>query len=240
MGTGPGKESRAGKHDSLIIETGSCVLDQGPIETTLYSLARDPPPQRRQRRSGERHLSLLRVGMLDVAGRRELCLVRNISAGGMMIRAYSDIDEGERAIVELKQGEPIAGVVRWADNGCIGLHFDAPIDVIGLITTSLDGPRPRMPRIAVDRTAWIRVKGEAPVRSRVSDISQGGARVEAEGKFAAGAQVMVSIAGLAPQPAVVRWNENGVYGLTFNRILALPDLVAWLQAGGPPAIAQAG
>lgn len=216
------------------------MLDQGPIETTLYSLVDDPPPQRLQRREGERHLSLLRVGMLDVAGRRELCLVRNVSAGGMMIRVYSDIDAGERAIVELKQGEPIAGVVRWAESSCIGVHFDSPIDVFGLISTSLEGPRPRMPRIAVDRTAWLRVQGEAPVRARVSDISQGGARVEASGLLPVGAHVVVSIEGLAPQPAVVRWNEHGVYGLTFNRILALPELVAWLQASEPPALAHAG
>lgn len=216
------------------------MLDQGPIETTLYSLADDPPPQRLQRRAGERHLSLLRVGMLDVAGRRELCLVRNVSAGGMMIRVYSDIDEGERAVVELKQGEPIAGVVRWAENGCIGVYFDAPIDVIGLISTSLEGPRPRMPRIAIDRKAWLRVKGEAPIRARVRDISQGGARVEASGLLPAGAHVVVSIEGLAPQSGVVRWNEDGVYGLTFNSILALPDLVAWLQASEPPALAHAG
>ena len=161
-------------------------MDPGPLETTLYSLANDPPPQRFQRRTGERHLSLLRVGILSVAGRRELCLVRNISAGGMMIRVYSHIDEGDRASVELKQGEPIAGVVRWVEDGCIGVHFGAPIDVISLISTSLEGPRPRMPRIAVDRLAWLRVMGEAPMRARVSDVSQGGARLETPGKLPVG------------------------------------------------------
>ena len=34
---------------------------------------------------------------------------------------------------------------------------------------------------------------------------------------------------LAPQQGVVRWNENGSYGVTFNRLVALPELVGWLQ-----------
>ena len=178
--------------------------------------------------------------MLTIAGRSELCLVRNISVGGMMIRVYSRVAEGERAIVELKQGEPVAGVVRWVEDGCIGMHFDAPIDVISLISTSLEGPRPRMPRIVVDRLAWIHTKGEAPIRARVSDISQGGARLEEAGKLPVGAHVVLSIEGLSPQPAVVRWNEDGVYGLTFNRIIALPELVHWLQTEEPPARALAG
>jgi hypothetical protein len=211
------------------------MLHQGLPETTLYSLASEPPAQVEQRRSGERHLSLLRVGTLIVAARRELCLIRNVSAGGMMIRVYSEIGEGERLTVELKQGEPIEGVVRWAENGCIGVHFDQPVDVISLISTSLEGPRPRMPRIAVDRTAWVRPEGESRVRTRVTDISQGGVRVESTAKLATGTPVVVLIDGLAAQPAVVRWSGGGVYGVTFNRILALQDLVHWLRGEEPAA-----
>ena len=37
-------------------------------------------------------------------------------------------------------------------------------------------------------------------------------------------------AGLDPQPALVRWNEGGQLGATFNRLLPLADLVAWLHA----------
>ncbi len=119
------------------------------------------------------------------------------------------------------------------------MHFDQSIDVLSLISTSLEGPRPRMPRIAVDRLAWLRPKGEAAIRARVSDISQGGARLDAPGRLPVGAHVVVSIEGLAPQSAVVRWNENGIYGLTFNSVLALPQLVHWLQADEPAQRAQA-
>ena len=115
-------------------------MDRQPVETTLYSLdGKTPEPS--GRRTGERHLSLLRVGALLVADRRELCLIRNISAGGMMIRAYSTIEPDTRVSIELKQGEPVSATVKWARDENVGLEFDEPIDVISLISTSEEEPR---------------------------------------------------------------------------------------------------
>jgi hypothetical protein len=41
--------------------------------------------------------------------------------------------------------------------------------------------------------------------------------------------VIVALNGLSPQPGRVRWKEGESYGVTFNRVIALSDLVAWLQ-----------
>jgi hypothetical protein len=41
--------------------------------------------------------------------------------------------------------------------------------------------------------------------------------------------VIVTLNGLAPVPGVVRWCEGDSYGITFNRAIALPALVAWLH-----------
>ena len=49
---------------------------------TVYSLS-EKAPERPDRRSDERYVSLLRVGALTIQGRRELCLIRNVSAGGI-------------------------------------------------------------------------------------------------------------------------------------------------------------
>jgi hypothetical protein len=202
-------------------------VEEQAVETTIYSLATSAPTQP-ERRGGDRYLSLLRVGAIVVEGRRELCLIRNISAGGMMIRAYSNIAVGTRLSVELKQGDPVKGVVKWVDNGMTGVTFDAPIDVVLLLAPPGDGPRPRLPRIEVDCTAWVREDGDV-VRTRVLNISQGGLCVEARAPLTIGANVVITLPGLAPVPGVVKWNEDGVYGLSFNRALVLSDLVAWLQ-----------
>jgi hypothetical protein len=203
------------------------MLNEQPIETTLYSLGASAPAPV-QRRASERHLSLLRVGSLIIDDRRELCLIRNISAGGMMIRAYSPIQPGSRVSIELKQGEPVSGTAEWARDENVGVSFDAPIDVIGLISTSNSGPRPRMPRIQVHCTAWVREDATVH-RAKALDVSQGGVKIVSSGEIPVGAKVIVTMYGLAPIPAVVRWKDGQAYGIAFNRALGLPVLVAWLQ-----------
>lgn len=205
----------------------SCELDKGPVDTTLYSLD-EQTPQPCGRKKGERHLSLLRVGSLMVEGRRELCLIRNISAGGMMIRAYSKIKAETRVTIELKHGEPVSATAKWARDDNVGLEFDQPIDVINLISTSGEEPRPRMPRVEVNCTAWVR-EGAVMHRTKSADISQGGLKIQSAKELPIGAEVIVTLTGLPPAPATVRWKEDESYGITFNSPLALPTLVAWLQ-----------
>jgi hypothetical protein len=202
-------------------------LDERPVETTLYSLHNDLP-EMPERRSGERHLTLLRVGMLTIGDRRELCLIRNISEGGILIRPYCRIAAGERITIELKQGEPVSGTAKWAEKDCVGVAFDDAIDVLGLLSASAEGPRPRMPRVAIDCLAWVREDATIH-RVRAVNISQGGVRIESEDPLPLGAEVIVSLAGLHPCPGTVRWSEDGAFGINFNRVLALPVLVSWLQ-----------
>jgi len=202
-------------------------LDEQPVETTLYSLA-SGTPEPEDRRSGERHLSLLRVGALMIGDRRELCLIRNISAGGMLIRAYSKIEAGTRLSIELKQGDAVSGVARWTQDECVGISFDSPIDVLALISSANDGQRPRMPRIEVHCTAWVREDATVH-RMKTSNVSQGGIRVEGHAELAVGADVIVTLNGLPPHPGIVRWKDGSAYGIAFNRVIALADLVAWLQ-----------
>lgn len=202
-------------------------MDERPVETTLYSLD-DGTPQPHARRNDERHLSLLRVGSLMIGHRRELCLIRNISAGGMMIRAYSKIEAGTCVTIELKQGEPVTATAKWAKDDNVGLAFDEPIDVISLISTSLEELRPRMPRIGVTCTAWVR-EGAIVHRTKLIDISQGGVKIACAKDLSLGAEVIVTLTGLSPTPAIVRWKDSESYGITFNRALPLPALVGWLQ-----------
>jgi hypothetical protein len=173
-------------------------------------------------------MTLYRVGSLSIAGQRELCLIRNISAGGMMVRAFCPISEGTRLSVELKCGQPISGVVSWARDIHVGICFDDPIDVLDILSASTEGPRPRLPRIEVSSFITLR-EGAVPYRMRVCDISQGGLKVQCETRLAPGSDVVVTLAGIEPLPGVVRWAQADYLGVTFNRLLALPALVEWLR-----------
>jgi len=202
-------------------------MQEQPVETTLYSLA-PSAPSRPERRSSERFLSLLRVGAMVVDSRRELCLIRNISAGGMMIRAYSPISVGTPLEIELKQGDPVSGVVQWAEDGLTGITFDAPIDVLSLLAPPGDGPRPRLPRIEVECTAWVRQESEV-IRTRAENISQGGIRIESAVPLLVGGDVVITLPGLTPAAGVVKWRDGDAYGVAFNRALVLSELVQWLK-----------
>jgi hypothetical protein len=197
------------------------------VEQTLYSLSTDAPA-RPDRRHGERYLSLLRVGALVVEGRRELCLVRNVSAGGMLIRPYSSIAAGTAVSIELKHGEMVSGVARWIEDGLVGIAFNQAIDVVALLTASAEGPQPRMPRIELSCIAWVREDADI-YRTRTLNISQGGMCVEGDSRLRTDAKVIVSLAGLEPIAGRVMWKEHDRYGIGFNRVLAVNELMDFLR-----------
>jgi hypothetical protein len=205
-------------------------VDIQPVETTLYSLSEVPPAPATDsdRREGQRLMTLYRVGSILVENRRELCLIKNISAGGMMIRLYCSIAEGTPVTVELKSGQPVNGRIGWTRDHHAGIAFDQSIDVIDILSTSMDGPRPRMPRVETNCHATLR-DGANVLRVQACDISQGGLKIRCETIVAPGSDIVISLPGLEPQRGIACWSEGGYIGITFNRLLPLVELVAWLQ-----------
>lgn len=206
-------------------------MEQLPIETTVYSMSADPPAEQPNRRSDERHLTLFRVGSIMLGERRELCLVKNISAGGALIRAYSSLEANQPLHIELKEGNPLAGRVTWIKGTDAGITFDRRVDVLDLLKSSSDGPRQRMPRIEVSCVCYVR-EGAALNRANLHNISQGGLSLDCVNPLNVAAEVTVSLPGFPPQAAVVRWKDGDRYGISFNTVLPLAGLVDWLQARG--------
>ena len=160
-------------------------MDEQPVETTLYSLS-DRAPDPVERRDDERYLTLFRVGTVMINDRRELCLIKNISSGGMMIRPYCKLAVGDKVSVELKRGEQIPGLINWVRQDSAGIEFNERIDVIELLATSMEGPRPRMPRVEVRCIASVR-QGANVYGMRAHDVSQGGVKVESDRDLEIGA-----------------------------------------------------
>ncbi|MEO8548070.1 MAG: PilZ domain-containing protein [Sphingomicrobium sp.] len=212
-------------------------MEEIPAETTLYSLS-DGPPAPGDRRESDRQLTLFRVGSMIIGERRELCLIKNISSGGMLIRAYCTIEPGTSLSIELKCGESVDGIARWVEGDTVGVAFNEPVDVVELLATSMEGPRPRMPRIEVDCVIWVR-DGADVHRVAVCDVSQGGTKIETPIALQIGSDVMVTLPGLSPVPSVVRWSALGCFGLTFNKVLPLPLLIVGFRSSAsvsaPPA-----
>jgi len=204
-------------------------LEHRAVETGLsFSSAVPAPPERR---AGERQLKILRVGTLVVEGRRELCLIRDISAGGLMAHVYSPLAPGQPLTVELKSSQLIAGRVVWVREGNAGIRFDAAIDVAEMLANPqvLDnGWRPRTPRVEVDRMATLRV-GARTNWVHARDISQSGVKLETCQAPACGDEVVVTLEGFRPLHGVVRWSDEGHCGIAFNQLIPFAELIDWLR-----------
>ena len=202
-------------------------MHEDQVETTSYSISA-VAPERPERRAEERFVRLLRVGAITLDGRRELCLIRNISAGGAMIGAYSPVPIGISVSIEFKQGDCIAGTVHWVENGLTGIRFDQPIDVLALLATDAGRPQPRLPRIELECSAWVRQEARL-IRAKVVNVSQGGLCVRTSSPLELGGDVVATLPGLTPASGVVKWGSGDCHGIGFNRPLLLRELVDWLK-----------
>lgn len=200
------------------------------IEETSFSFS-DQAPSPSERRRQERHIRILRVGVLFFETRRELCLIRNISSGGLMAHVYSAVKPGERVTVELKTNQQVSGKIAWLDGSDAGIAFDAPVDIVELLANPpvLDnGWKPRRPRVEVDRAATVRA-GARTRWVRTRDISQSGVKIESDQPLEVGSDVVVTLEHLGPIAGVVRWQDGPVSGIEFNQLIPFGELIDWLK-----------
>jgi hypothetical protein len=200
------------------------------VNPEAVSSAIPAPETQADRRRDIRHLTILRVGTVHVDGRRELCLIRNISAGGLMAIVYSRFEAGDRIQIELKTNHLIAGTVSWTRDSTIGVAFDEKVDVAEILANPplLDnGWRPRMPRVPIDRLATLRA-GARTYWVSARDISQGGVRIEADQAIDIGAETIVTLENFRPIHGVVRWRKGNVAGISFNQVIPFSELTRWL------------
>jgi hypothetical protein len=204
---------------------------QNAVEETIFSFSNEAP-QPPERRRQARHMTILRVGTLIIDGRRELCLVRNISAGGLMAHAYSPLVQGQHVTVELKTNQQIGGLVSWVEGANVGISFDCPVDVEELLASQTvleNGWRPRLPRVEVDSLATLRV-GARVYGVSTRDISQGGVKIETDQPFAVGEDIVLTLDKFRPVQGVVRWYQDGLCGISFNQVVPFHELMGWLRS----------
>ena len=210
------------------------MLPKDCHEETIFSLSGDAPSPPDRRRAA-RHLTILRVGAMIGPQGRDLCLIRNISAGGLMAHVYSRYQTGDPVAVELKGEQQIPGRVIWSEGSNIGIQFDARIDVADMLAaqpaTAAKGHRPRMPRVEVDRLGTMRC-GARVIGINTRDISQGGVKVETDEPIECGSEVVLTLERFRPIQGMVRWSQDGLAGISFNQILPFHELMGWLRGGG--------
>ena len=196
-----------------------------------FTMERTVPQGSQERRRGPRQLTLMRVGLMHTRESKEFCLVRNLSADGLMARAYGSFEPREEVRVELPTGHVLIGDVVWARSPDIGVQFRVPIDVANVLSTRW-GPemerRPRLPRLDLVCPAIARY-GPRSFAVRVDNISQRGAKIVAREPVPNSAAIVLGLPDLPLIHGTVRWSRGDEAGLFFNDCLPFAVLARWVD-----------
>jgi hypothetical protein len=183
------------------------------------------------RREGPRHISVLRVGRVEWGGADQLCVVRNISPGGLMFECLHAPAIGQPVTIELRTDKKVMGVVRWSRDGSAGVAFDDPINVERMLNemrSALLRVRPRAPRFVRRGTVKLIGEGE-PILADIVDIAMGGVSCRPNAPVKMGEPIVASIDGLCATNAELRWKKGDVVGVRFEKQLPWRAFQAWLD-----------
>ena len=183
------------------------------------------------RRGGARYRTVFKVGVLQRHDFKELCLIRDISAGGLRARVYRYVPVGDMIEIEMNTGHVLRGVVVWERDMCVGVQFAGSIDLEAILATqdlTLAGKRIRSPRMPVDCHVTMRLDGRLH-NGRLCDISQGGAKVRTALPLASRGDIVLMLPGFTAFHGSAQWIENDLVGLSLNRSIAFEPLVRWIR-----------
>lgn len=174
-------------------------------------------------RSDNRVSLLLRAGKLIAEQGEFLCIVRDVSAGGIKVRLLHDLPRVNRLELELANGESYPLELVWQNEGHAGFRFlDRPIDLVTVVDEPSRFPK-RGIRLRLEMPVEIRL-GEELHCAKLCDLSQHGAQIEIEPGLAIGQRVSLRAEGFAELESRVRWRRRGAHGLVFQRSFRLDEL----------------
>jgi hypothetical protein len=173
----------------------------------------------------------MRIGLIHARAGNEFCLVRNLSADGLMARVYGSFRSGDEIQVELTTGHILAGKVVWASGADIGVRFQAPIDVSDVLSTQRGlemRRRSRLPRLDLSCPAVARY-GSRSLAVTTANISQRGAKIVAARPIPALCEVVLGLPDLPTIHGTVRWSRDDEAGIFFNECLPFTVLAQWVD-----------
>ena len=186
------------------------------------------PPERR---AEERQTTLLRVGKLVTESDERLCMIRNISSAGAMLKLYQPIAVGAAVAVEITPDCPVTATVIWTQDEFAGVGFDAPIDVVAALRgEGQAGPYRRVartPRVQVRRLALMHTD-EIEREVMLCDLSLNGAKIETDTALAGDTEIALFVEGLPPLSGRIRWCHDARAGMEFDIPVPMDVLAAWM------------
>jgi hypothetical protein len=163
-------------------------------------------------RESRRPVDLRGVATLDDGTTQAVSLI-DLSYDGCAIDIPVSLQKGDRLHISIARRGTIDTEVRWYSDGKAGLMFLPEPDADDV------GEQERVPRdaarVQLEDQATIKRIGRRSYLVSVFDVSPGGLRFEFVDRPKVGETVLVTLAGLQPLEARVRWIEGTGAGVEF-------------------------
>jgi hypothetical protein len=179
----------------------------------------------------DRHFDKVEEAAIVFRRKKLTVAVVNVSSRGAMLRAEIEPRIGEKIDILFTPETKTRCAVRWVREGRIGIEFlnetifwesagkgpvfryespEAEEDEIAAPAEFHDRP-PRQRLLRCGTLYW----GGVSIPVRLRNISEGGARLEADRLLQPGAEVELDLGDAGFRPAEVRWSKEGQVGLRF-------------------------
>jgi len=189
----------------------------------LASSAPVSVPETGERRATSRVTVMIRPAKLIADSREFLCVVRDVSEGGLKLRLFHALPRHSLLTIEFENGERHAIRLVWQTGELAGCLFVGEVDLPRLIAAH-QGPYPRrQPRLQIEVPAMLCTGGlRTPITMR--DISQRGAAIDCPGWLMIDELVRIESEVLPTMHAKIRWRRPPRYGVVFEQTFRLEEL----------------
>lgn len=174
-----------------------------------------------EQRSAPRFTSLIRAAKLVSSEGEHVCVLRDVSTGGVRLRCFHPLPRDEVMALELQNGDrfEIKRVREEDFEASFRFTSEAPIE--RLVQEALRYPR-RALRLNLEIPLTLRTIGGS-VSAVTQNVSQQGCRVEVDTTLALSQSLIVESAYLPGIRAKVRWRRGNACGLVFDDTFTLKD-----------------
>lgn len=179
-----------------------------------------------EQRATPRYTLLLRQAKLLTTHGEFLCIIRDVSESGISIRTFHPLPPGRRMALELREGAPYMVEKVWERAGEVGFCFRDPVALDRLLEDDARFPR-RPIRLAIELPVTVGSGAETGT-GLITNLSQQGARLEADRSWARDQLLRVKAPGLPNVYAKVRWRRGMTHGLVLEETFSFRDFACCL------------
>ncbi|MBU0670348.1 MAG: PilZ domain-containing protein [Alphaproteobacteria bacterium] len=172
-------------------------------------------------RAAKRYTSLIRAAKLVSAHGEFVCVIRDVSSTGISLRMFHDVPGDEVMDLELQNGDRYELSKVRCNAREASFTFADEVEVEGLIRETWKYPKRQLRLNLVIPLSVTTLAGT--FRAVTSNLSQQGASIECDARFALDQTVRIEGKHMPEVRAKVRWRKDNCYGVVFDNTFTLRE-----------------